>query len=81
MKKTNPKSKPSNVKSKKTPAPKTQKKGSLKDAVYQLFDSKGITKVTYQEVENLAKKIKPDTKFNKYHFSWYRNNYKKTRAK
>ena len=81
MKKSNPKSKAVSTKSKKSSPKKPQKKVSLKEAIYNLFDSKGVSKVSYQEVEKLAKKVKPDTKFNKYHFSWYRNNYKKTRSK
>ena len=75
------KSKSQSAKSKKSAKKKTYKQGSLKEAIYKLFDRKGVEKVSYQEVEKLAKKVKPDTKFNKYHFSWYRNNYKKTKVK
>jgi hypothetical protein len=81
MKKSKPKSKSPSTKSKKSVQKKTYKRGSLKEAIYKLFDRKGVSKVSYQEVEKLAKSIKPDTKFNNYHFSWYRNNYKKSKAK
>ena len=75
------KSKSPSAKSNKSVKKRTYKKGSLKEVIYKLFDRKGVAKVSYKEVEKLAKKVKPDTKFNKYHFSWYRNNYKKTKAK
>jgi len=46
-------------------------------SIYEFFDEKGIENVTYEECETLAKKIKPDTKFNKSHFNWYKNEYRK----
>lgn len=57
---------------KKTP----YKRGSLKHAVYDLFDRKGVDVVDYQTCEDLAKSIMPTTKFNRYHFSWYKNKYR-----
>ncbi len=69
------------AKSNKSPKKKTYKQGSLKEAIYKLFDRKGVAKVTYKEVENLAKRVKPDTKFNKAHFAWYRGDYQKSKAK
>lgn len=51
------------------------KRGSLGNAIRELFDEKGVDKVTYEECEKLAKKIMPTTKFNKSHFSWYKNDY------
>ncbi len=81
MSKPKPKSRSPRTKSKKSTKKKVYKQGSLKEAIYKLFDRKGIAKVTYKEVENLAKRVKPDTKFNKAHFSWYRNHYRKTKAK
>ena len=54
----------------------TRRRGIGK-AIYDLFDEKGIENVTYEECETLAKKIKPDTKFNPNHFSWYKNEYRK----
>lgn len=46
-------------------------------ALFRFFDDKGVNNVSYAECESLAKHIKPDTKFNKNHFSWYKNKYKK----
>jgi len=46
-------------------------------AIYALFDDKGINNVSYDECEAAAKSVKPDTAFNKGHFSWYKNHYKK----
>ena len=54
----------------------TRRRGIGK-AIYELFDEKGIENVTYEKCETLAKKIKPDTKFNPNHFSWYKNEYRK----
>ncbi len=81
MSQSKPKPGSSSSKSKKSTKKKVYKQGSLKEAIYKLFDRKGVAKVTYKEVENLAKKVKPDTKFNNAHFSWYRNDYRKTKAK
>jgi len=53
----------------------TYKRGSLGTAIRELFDKKGVDNVTYDECEKLAKKIMPTTKFNKQHFSWYKNDY------
>jgi hypothetical protein len=56
------------------------KRGQLKKAVFELFDDKGVDTVSYNECEKLALSIKPDSKFNTSHFSWYKNNYQKTKA-
>ncbi len=53
------------------------RRGGIGQSIYDLFDEKGIENVTYEECETLAKKIKPTTKFNPSHFSWYRNEYRK----
>lgn len=53
------------------------RRGGIGRSIYELFDEKGIENVTYEECETLAKKIKPDTKFNPSHFSWYKNEYRK----
>ena len=52
------------------------KKGSLMKGIYDLFDRKGVDKVTYEETLKLAKSILPTTKFDKSHFSWYKNDYR-----
>ncbi len=49
----------------------------ISGAMYALFDAKGVDNVTYNECESLARRIKPDTKFNRYHFNWYKGVYKK----
>ena len=58
---------------------KKYQRGSLIHKIYAYFDEVGIDNVTYDKTEKLAKKIKPDTAFNKYHYSWYRNDYKNKR--
>jgi predicted transport protein len=45
--------------------------------MYALFDAKGVDNVSYDECESLARHIKPNTKFNRSHFSWYKGDYKK----
>ncbi len=52
------------------------RRGGIGKAIYDLFDEKGIENVTYEECEALAKKIKPNTAFNKNHFSWYKRDYR-----
>jgi predicted transport protein len=49
----------------------------ISGAMYSLFDAKGVDNVTYGECESLARRIKPDTKFNRHHFSWHKGKYKK----
>lgn len=54
-------------------------RGTLIKSIYAYFDKVGIDNVNYEDTETLAKSIKKDTKFNKYHYSWYRNDYKNRR--
>lgn len=49
-------------------------RGTLIKSIYAYFDEKWPD-VIYEDTEKLAKQIKPDTKFNKYHFSWYKNDF------
>lgn len=57
----------------------TTKRGrGIKNTIYTLFDEKGVDGVSYQEAEDLAKSIKPNTAFNKGHFSWYKRDYQKS---
>ena len=58
---------------------KKYKRGTLIKQIYAYFDKVGVDDAKYDVCEKLAKKIKPDTKFNKYHFSWYKNDYKNKR--
>ena len=53
------------------------RRGTIIGAIYRLFDEKGIDRVTYEECETLAKRIKPNTAFNKNHLSWYKRDYRK----
>jgi len=48
---------------------------SITQAIFAIFDKKGVEKVTYEESYKVAKSIKPTTKFNKYHYAWYKNAY------
>jgi len=67
--------------SKKTKKKKAKRyqRGSLIKAMYDYFDKVGVDDSKYEVAEKLAKSIKPDTAFNKYHFSWYRNDFKNRR--
>jgi predicted transport protein len=56
---------------------RSSRRVSIINAVYCLFDEKGVDNVTYEECEALAKRIKPNTAFNKNHFSWYKRDYEK----
>ena len=58
---------------------KRYQRGSLIKAMYDYFDKVGVDDSKYEVAEKLAKSIKPDTAFNKYHFSWYRNDFKNRR--
>ena len=54
----------------------TYKRGSLGQQIYLYFDRVGVDNVVYEKCLELAKKILPTTKFNKYHLSWYKNKYR-----
>ncbi len=56
---------------------RSDRKGTIINAIYGLFDEKGVDKVTYEECETLAKRIKPNTAFNQNHFSWYKRDYRR----
>lgn len=72
---------------KKKPTQKeTYKRGTLIKAIYAYFLKVGLDKVTYEATEKLAKQTMPKTKFNRYHYAWYRNDFpnwleKQTKAK
>lgn len=57
-------------------AKKGYKRGSLSTAIYTHFDKVGVDEAVYEECLKLAKSIMPNTKFNKYHLSWYKNKYR-----
>lgn len=52
------------------------KKGSLKEAIFNLFDHRGLDKVTFEQALAVAKKTKPGTPYNAQHHAWYRNKYR-----
>jgi predicted transport protein len=52
----------------------------ISGAMYALFDAKGVDNATYNECESLARRVKPGTKFNKNHFSWYKRAYKRQKT-
>jgi hypothetical protein len=60
------------------------KRVGLGKQVYNLFDKKGgiknLDNISYEEVEKFAKKLMPNTKFNKMHMSWYKNKYREMHA-
>lgn len=58
---------------------KTYKRGSLGQAIYAHFDKVKVDEAKYDDCLKIAKKIMPATKFNKSHFSWYKNKYRELR--
>lgn len=56
------------------------KKRTIIHAMFALFDEKDVDTITYDECEALAKQVKPDTKFGKTHFTWYKNKYRELRS-
>jgi predicted transport protein len=57
------------------------KKKSIMDSIYSIFDEKGIDNVSYEECMAIARSIKSNTKFNKSHFSWYKRDYRRKKGK
>lgn len=51
-------------------------RGSLGKAIYAYFDEVGVDNAIYEKSLEIAKKIMPNTKYNKGHYSWYRNKYR-----
>lgn len=70
------KSPESSKKSKKTSKKSGYKRGSLSKAIYEHFDKVGVDEAKYEDCLKLAKEVKKDTKFDKYHMSWYKNKYR-----
>lgn len=67
------------VKRKKSNTKSTYVRGSLIKKMYEFYDKVTLEKATYEKCLALAIKVKPDTKFNHYHHSWYRNDYRNKR--
>jgi hypothetical protein len=53
----------------------TYKRGTLGKAIYGYFDACKAKKAepNYDEALAIAQKSMPETKFNKFHYSWYKN--------
>lgn len=66
-----------------TNASKTNyKRGSLMKKMREVFykeyqSKKHFDDLDYEEIRKIALVVKPDSKFNKYHFSWYKNHFYK----
>ena len=52
------------------------KRGSLGKAIYAYFDDVGVDNAEYDVALKIAQKTLATTKFDKYHFSWYKNKYR-----
>lgn len=53
---------------------------TIKAAVYNLFEQKGVSEVTVEESTAAARKVKPDTKFNKHHLYYWRKQWRDLQA-
>ncbi len=56
--------------------PEEPKFSSITKAMYWLFDTKGPENVSVEEATKLARKVKSNTKFNKWHLYFHRKNYR-----
>lgn len=63
------------VSSKRKKKPK-KKRITITALMYAYFDKVGLEKIKYERAKRIAQQVKPDTKFNRQHFSWYRNQYR-----
>lgn len=53
------------------------KRGSLSSVIFAYIHKTGVDEVVYDKMLELAQKTMPNTKFNRYHYSWYKNKYRK----
>lgn len=51
------------------------KKLKIGKAIYDYFDKVGLENAKYEVSLKIAKKANSTTKYNKSHFSWYKNKY------
>lgn len=60
--------------------PTTYKRGSLGKSIYAYFDEckKSKTEPNYESLAKIVFKILPSSKFNKGHYSWYKNKWNLT---
>lgn len=57
-----------------------KRKGTITSAVYALFDSKGVDKVTLAECIAVARSIKPTSMYDNTHLAYHRNKYLKAKV-
>ena len=53
------------------------KKGAVGQAVNEYISKVGIDNTNFDEMRDVVLAIKADSKFNRNHYNWYRNNWKK----
>jgi len=59
----------------------TLRKGSVTNAVVDLLESKGKKVPTYKEMHDVVIAVKATSPFNKNHYNWYLNQWKKGKLK
>jgi hypothetical protein len=75
------KKKVTKTKASKTKATSNYKRGTLTHSIYEYFDKVGVDNADYEKALSIAQNALPTTKFNKNHFSWYRNKYRELGGK
>ena len=56
-------------------------KNTISAHIYDYLRRVGLEKADLVEATKIAKKIKPNTAFNKYHLSWYKNKFVENQEK
>jgi len=62
------------------PEPKIKDPPTITNSLFELFDKKGVDNTTYDECESIAREVKPNTKFDRTHFSFYKKKYNEKRG-
>jgi hypothetical protein len=57
--------------------PIVYKRGTLSQVIWNQLETLGVDNVTYQEMYDLAIATMANTKFQKSHYSWYKNKFRK----
>ena len=63
-------------KTRKSTPKKTSKKRGIGQAIREYFDEVGVDNALYEESKKRALKVNPNSKYDKSHFSWYKNDYR-----
>lgn len=58
----------------------TYKRGALGQAIFAHIKDVGVDNVKYDDCLEIAVEVLPTTKFNKSHFSWYKNKHRERAA-